>query len=195
MGRFDPVYSPEQKAAVIAAQVDEHQKPSAVVQAASEGKLAGLPPFTLNRHTASSWASVERSQRRRQEWETKASGTIEQQLDASAELITAIANKKLRDLRGKRNLDANQLEEARKAAQCLREAKALHRGVSVTTGTAQRKAAEAKAEQAMRKAAPGTQGPQQAGSVAQMLDKLTSAEGTNSRKQGDESGRVLSPAA
>ncbi len=67
MGRWDPVYTDEQRAAARAALNDHEIPPSKVVKLAALGQLApDLEPFALNIGTARNWRKTEAQRRRKQ---------------------------------------------------------------------------------------------------------------------------------
>ena len=66
MPGFQQKYTEEQRHAIVAAVVDGNQRVGAAVKAAAEGRLAGLPAFDFNEHSARYYVSEERRKRRGQ---------------------------------------------------------------------------------------------------------------------------------
>lgn len=188
MGRFDPKYSDEQRAAVKRALTEDGMKPREVVQAAANGQLDGLPPFDLNPRTASSWKAVANRRGRALDWQRRAAGTPEEQFDAHAELALQMVAEDLGKLKAKRNRDPADYEAMRKLMQVDREARALLRAIPTVKGGGGRKAAHE------REAAPTNPKPTERSEVAGMLAKLSDSE-QKTGHNGNESGRVLSHAA
>lgn len=63
MGRFAPVYTPDQRAAFTRAAVDDQIPPTRVAEIAAAGELYGLEPFTVPVSTIKDYAKKERRRR------------------------------------------------------------------------------------------------------------------------------------